>query len=66
MRVARHTHIEPHQQTIPTSRHTAAAAGGSSGGKVAAAQKLDLDIERRPRMPAEMAEEAATLRQLFT
>lgn len=29
------------------------------------AEKLDLDIERKPRTPEEMAEEATTLRALF-
>ncbi|GBF95167.1 hypothetical protein Rsub_07880 [Raphidocelis subcapitata] len=50
-------------------RHTANGGGGGSGGgsgaAAAPAERLNLDVERKPRTREEMAAEAFTLRALF-
>jgi hypothetical protein len=49
---------------LPLRRHTASGGGGGGGGG-ARAERLNLDVERRPRTKEEMAAEAAELRALF-
>ena len=44
----------------------AAKQAGGGGEKKVGGEKLDLDVERKPRTAAEMAAEAAELRALFS
>ena len=47
------------------SSEPTAGGGDGGGGATVAAQKLNLDVERRPRSSEEMAQEASELRALF-